>query len=245
MKKILKYKKRIILISIFIILITSLIGLKIYINNRNNKNIKLETETLIKNTEENTKKSKEPEQAIKEETIKKIYCVDIKGSINKPGVYCLEEGKRVQDVIEASEGLTDNSDTSLINLAKLIWDEMVIVVYTKEEVIRSNTKFELNTKINDAYYTTNNNAGTKTTSKDNSTSSTSTSTKTETKTNIININTATKEELTSLSGIGESKAQAIIDYRNEFGNFSTTEDIMKVSGIGQSVYEKIKNYITV
>ena len=61
----------------------------------------------------------------------------------------------------------------------------------------------------------------------------------------INLNTATMEELQTLSGIGESKAQAIIDYREENGQFSKPEDILEVSGIGETLYEKIKDNITV
>ena len=61
----------------------------------------------------------------------------------------------------------------------------------------------------------------------------------------ININSATLDELTTISGIGESKAKSIIEYRNEFGNFEKIEDIMKVTGIGEALYEKIKNNITI
>ena len=62
---------------------------------------------------------------------------------------------------------------------------------------------------------------------------------------IININTATIDELDSLPGIGNSKAQNIIDYRNINGNFKTIEDIMNVNGIGTAIYEQIKAYITI
>ena len=61
----------------------------------------------------------------------------------------------------------------------------------------------------------------------------------------ISINTATKEELMKLDGIGESKAENIIKYREENGNFKTIEDIKNVSGIGDAAYEKIKDSITI
>lgn len=61
----------------------------------------------------------------------------------------------------------------------------------------------------------------------------------------ININSATIEQLQSLSGVGEKKAQAIIDYRNEHGSFHTIEEIMNVKGIGQGIFDKIKNRIEV
>ena len=61
----------------------------------------------------------------------------------------------------------------------------------------------------------------------------------------VNINTATKEELDALPGIGPVKAQAIIDYRNANGPFKTPEDIMKVKGIKEGEFAKIKDIITV
>lgn len=64
-------------------------------------------------------------------------------------------------------------------------------------------------------------------------------------TNIININTANAEQLTSLTGIGEAKAKAIIEYRNVNGAFKSIDDIMEVSGIGESVFVKIKDHITI
>lgn len=67
----------------------------------------------------------------------------------------------------------------------------------------------------------------------------------QTDSGLININTATLEELTALNGIGEVKAQAIIDYRNENGYFNSIEEITNVSGIGEKTYEKNKNLITV
>ena len=63
--------------------------------------------------------------------------------------------------------------------------------------------------------------------------------------NLININTATLEELDTLYGIGPSKAQTIIDYREANGDFAAIEDIMNVSGIGQATFDKIKGDITV
>ena len=62
---------------------------------------------------------------------------------------------------------------------------------------------------------------------------------------LVNINTATTKELSSITGIGVSKASNIVKYREENGNFSSIEDIRNVSGIGDSLFEKIKKYITV
>lgn len=63
------------------------------------------------------------------------------------------------------------------------------------------------------------------------------------KDDLVSINTATKEELMTLTGIGESKAESIIEYREENGEFKNLEDIMNVSGIGESAYSKIKDHI--
>ena len=62
---------------------------------------------------------------------------------------------------------------------------------------------------------------------------------------LVNINTASKEELLTITGIGDSKAEAIISYREENGDFKAIEDIKNVSGIGDSLFEKIKEFITV
>ncbi|CAF1862600.1 competence protein ComEA [Bacillus subtilis] len=62
---------------------------------------------------------------------------------------------------------------------------------------------------------------------------------------LVNINTATLEELQGISGVGPSKAEAIIAYREENGRFQTIEEITKVSGIGEKSFEKIKSSITV
>ena len=170
----------------------------------------------------------------------KTLFVDIKGAVNAPGVYELDEGKRVIDAINLAGGFTDKADTININLSKKLTDEMFIVIYTKQEIYNykknnetSNIKcasFECicpdvnndacikkDTKIKDSKKELNNK---------------------------ISINSASKEELMTLNGIGESKADAIINYRNENGLFKTIEDLKNVSGVGNSVFEKIKNNIT-
>ena len=73
---------------------------------------------------------KEPVTKQEEKTIK----IDIKGEVQKPGVYQLKEGDRVSDAIKTSGGLTENADTSLINLSKNLTDEMVIIIYNKNEI---------------------------------------------------------------------------------------------------------------
>ena len=120
MKNIIKYGKYAI-----IILIIALILIAILITH-NQTNIEEIVEETIEQPIEQTKE--EPK-----EEIKKIK-VDIKGEVKKPGVYELKEGDRVYDAIKASGDLTENADTTLLNLSKNLKDEMVIIVYNKYEI---------------------------------------------------------------------------------------------------------------
>ena len=184
---------------------------------------KLKTENKIKEKKEE-----------KTQNDKKVI-VDIKGEINNPGVYELTDKNNVNDVINMAGGLTKNSDTSNINLSKKLIDEMVIIVYSKEEIRKSKIeKQQTCPTYNNACITSSDEKSKLVNTKD--------TTKENTK---ININTASKEELQSITGIGETKAEAIIEYRNKNGKFTKIEDIKNVSGIGEAAFEKIKNQITI
>lgn len=160
----------------------------------------------------------------------KVY-VDIKESVKKPGVYQVPADSIVWDIVNLSGGFTKNAYTKNINLSQKVKDEMVIYVFSKSEMSKMNNTVKTDTActtnvINyDNCITTEKNA-------------------TETSTSLVNINTASKEELMNVSGIGASKADSIIAYRIKTP-FSKIEDIMNVSGIGESLFDKIKKYITV
>jgi len=177
-----------------------------------------------------------------------IY-IDIRGEIKKPGVYKISKDKRVIDAIEIAKGLTNDADTSVNNLSMQLKDEMVIIIYSKQEVknftktkekeqLKEETcaKEENNIK-NDSCITQDKKENKTTTKKEEPKKTTTT------KTSIININTASLEELSTLKGIGSKKAQKIIEYRTKTP-FKTKEQIMEVSGIGESLYNKIKDNIT-
>lgn len=143
-----------------------------------------------------------------------IY-VDIKGEVINPNVYKIQKGLRVIDVINLAGGLTEESDTSNINLSKIVTDEMVIVIKSKNnEEVYIDSDVDINNNNNN-----NNNQ-------------------------LIDINTCTIDELLTLPGIGESKANNIIEYRKK-NKFNTINDIMNVSGISESLFNKIKEYIKV
>ena len=163
------------------------------------------------------------------ETVKddaKDLFVDIKGEVKKEGVYKVTSGMTVNDVIKLAGGLKKSASTKNINLSKRVFDEMVIIVYSK-----SSLNNNVNNNKNDALIKNEEKA---LISSSNSSSNLS----------LVNINTASIDELLTLSGIGNSKAEAIIKYR-ESNKFNTIDDIKNISGIGDSLFEKIKDYISV
>ena len=203
---------------------------------------KEENNLEINNNSDTSKDNSSSKQASleenKESKVAKYY-IDIKGFVKKPGVYEVTADNIVNDCIKLAGGLLKNADTTTINLSKKVSSEMVIYIPKKEEVIKTttNTTVTKDKEIpNDAVVSDNN--------KSNSSISKDNNTQTPNRT-IVNINTATIQELTILSGIGDAKAQDIIDYRTLNGNFKTIEDIKNVSGIGEALYAKIKDYITV
>lgn len=201
------------------------------------------------------------EAEVKEETTASFY-VEIKGAINNPGVYLVQEGQIINDLITLAGGYKDNAYTDNINLSYALKKEMVIYIYTTKEY-QDKTKPKSSEvvipKCDCESYLLDNcpSGGTsimETTepkednskSEDNSSFEITVEQKVEdTENSLINLNTATKDELMTLKGIGEAKAQKIIEYRNQNGPFKNIKDIKNVSGIGDAMYEKIKAYITV
>lgn len=139
------------------------------------------------------------------------------GAVKEPGVYVLPEGSRVYEAIQMAGGMTPEANEAFVNQARVLVDGEQITVFTKEETEGLDPKaFDYDVPAMDPVAQ-----------------------------GKININKATAEELTSLSGIGEAKALAIIEYRETNGAFRETADIMKVSGIGEALYNKIKDDIDV
>lgn len=186
--------------------------------------------------------------------------VDIKGAINKPGVYTLSSSSIIDDVIKLAGGLKKNADTSNINLSKQIENEMVIRIFTSTEIKNNKTNNIVTCEVKKEDLTSCSNASIITIDKDNSSNKENTNNNKENvndesinvspndkdnnKISLININTASKEDLMTLTGIGEAKANNIIEYRAT-SPFEKIEDIKNISGIGDQAFEKIKDYITV
>jgi competence protein ComEA len=228
-----KYK-----IHILVLLIMVIGGTFYFINKPNEK---------IVTTEDILKKEVNNEQKQQEVIIKQVQ-VDIKGAVNSPGVYTLTENSRVKDVIELAAGLNKYADTSYINLSKKIYDEMVIIINTKKEIIDYKNNVSNIPEVLDKLITNTNNdslipkeAISIVNPIENNNSNTTNS---SINTSKISINNADSTLLQTLPGIGEMKANDIINYRNNNGGFKQLEDLKKVSGIGEATFAKIKDYIT-
>ena len=227
MKEYASIKKIIIIILIVLGILISIIYGIIYYKKQEKESYEI-SESL------NNNKIKQLEKP-KKDNSKNNIVVDIKGEVHNPSIYKVKKNTRIIDVINMAGGLTNNADTSVINLSKKVTDEMVIIIYSKQEVYNFlSTKKEEEQKLNickdgeiknDACII-----------KDSSTTN---------NTGKININTANIDTLKTLPGVGETKAKNIIKYREKNGNFTKIEDIKLVEGIGDSIYDQIKEIITI
>ena len=170
--------------------------------------------------------------ASSEET--KTLVVHICGAVSAPGVYELPAGSRIIDAVEAGGGFLPEADEACCNLAEEIVDGCQIYIMTKSESCadgQAEKKAGIQTSPDSDMQTTDINV------RSNST--------TALENGLVNLNTADVAALMTLPGIGESRAKAIISYREQHGAFAQIEDIMKISGIKQAAFSKIKDKITV
>ena len=206
----------------FLLLVICLFFIVIYVSFNNNVKTE-EPEVIALNDNEET-------DEIIEDTFENIF-IDIKGEVVNPGVYEIQLGDRVIDAVQMAGGFTNEATTDNVNLSKKLKDETVIIIpsYLKDyENVTIKNDYEIDS--NDDIVQTEENENDE---------------KIESSCSLVNINTASVVELMSLDGIGETKAKAIIEYRDTSGGFKSIEDIKNVSGIGESTYENIKNNITV
>ena len=164
----------------------------------------------------------------------KTLVVHICGAVSAPGVYELPAGSRIIDAVEAGGGFLPEADEACCNLAEEIVDGCQIYIMTKSESCaegQTEKKAGIQTSPDSDMQTTDRNV------RSNST--------TALENGLVNLNTADVAALMTLPGIGESRAKAIISYREQHGAFAQIEDIMKISGIKQAAFSKIKDKITV
>jgi competence protein ComEA len=144
-----------------------------------------------------------------------IY-VYVCGAVANSGVYELERGSRLYEAVDMAGGMSDDADRTYLNMARELTDGEQVIVYTQSEVESLKEQAVVEQAI-----------------------------AAEEKSGLVNINTADINELITLSGIGQSRAMAIIDYREKNGAFSSIEDIKNVDGIKDGLFSKIKDKITV
>lgn len=177
-----------------------------------------EESAAAQETESSTDKAQETEQTAVQTQMSEIY-IYVCGHVSSPGVVKMNTGQRVYEAIEAAGGLTEDAYPAALNLASPLSDGEKVYVPGKDEADQYDAASE-------------NPAGE---AQDSSAEQTA----------AVNINTASKEELMTLPGIGEAKADAIIAYRESNGAFSSTDDILNVSGIKEGVYDQIKSLICI
>ena len=148
--------------------------------------------------------------------VQTIY-VDVGGAVNKPGVYQLKSGARIYEAIEKAGGFTPEAEPGSINQAQMAQDGEQILVLTKEEFQAQGMSQTQAAGQSPA----------------------------QGQAGKVYIYTADETQLQKLSGIGQSRAEAIIEYREKNGGFSSVEEIMNVDGIKEGIFEKIKDEIVV
>ena len=161
---------------------------------------------------------------VKSSVTRKEIFVDIKGAVKHPGLYKAKSNQRLAYIIQQAGGLENNADVSKLNYAHKLSDQMMIYVPKQGENYTGDVIIELQSE---------------------DTISSSNTTEVAEDNNKINLNTATKEQLTQLNGIGDKKAELIISYRDEHGKFKTIDELKNVSGIGDKTFAAISDKLTV
>ena len=169
----------------------------------------------------NTEKESSVEDSVADSEITADIYVYVCGAVTTPGVYAIPDGSRICDLFALAGGLRSDAAKDYWNQARILVDgEMIYVPTIEEAAERSEEEKEV--------------AG-----------STTGQTQEPEKEKKVNINTASKEELMTLPGIGESKADAILAYRERYGHFLEPEELMEIEGIKEAVFSKIKDYIVI
>lgn len=176
--------------------------------------------------------------AMQQPVSRTIY-VDVCGAVVNPGVYELSSDSRVFQAIEKAGGYLPGAAASYLNRARSLYDGQQIYVPTQEEVDSQTIPLTQDETAQDGVVQ----EGTAQTGT--AADNTADGTETTQAGQRINLNTADVSQLSTLTGVGESKALAIIAYREENGPFTSIEDIMNVPGIKEGTYEKIKDKIAI
>ena len=193
-------------------------------------------EVDAESSEEKTsgQKSKKDTDEKNADTQPEMIYVDVCGAVANPGVFQLAAGSRVFQAIEAAGGYLPEAALTCVNRAGVLTDGQQLYILTQEEMERQGLDPAEMSGASDGQM--NGSAGT---------GQNTGMTAQVQQDNRININTADEAQLTTLTGIGATRAQAIIAYREENGPFAAIEDIMNVQGIKEGTFAKIKDEIVV
>lgn len=143
-------------------------------------------------------------------------CVDVKGAVKKPGIYYFKRGARVVEALRAAGGPLNNAEMKAVNLAKELADQQVVYVPVVGEQVPAAAS-----------------------------SSDASLNGTDNGKSTINLNTASKEQLCQINGIGDKKADMILEYRQQHGQFKSVDELMQVDGFGEKTVAKLKDQVAV
>lgn len=164
-------------------------------------------------------------ESITQSTQEKVSFVDLKGAVKKPGMYEITGNMRVQEVIDLAGGFLKEADVNRVNLSQILEDQMVVYIPKVGEKVE-----ELDQVVGQEE------GGGKATGNVKNEKS---------EEGKVNINTADVTELQQLNGIGQKKAEAIVQYREENGSFQKLEDLTQVKGVGEKTFDSLRESITI
>ena len=220
----------VIVIAVIIFMIINLGKIREFENKDNDKITNVESS--INTDDDKSEENKEQKDDNSKEQIVNgggIF-VHIDGYINNPGVYEIKENDRIKTLIDKAGGFKEGYSIKNINLAAKLSDGDKIYIPSVSEEKNSENNNNINTNLSGKGQNVKTDRNNVSIMKNNSK---------------ININTANISELKQITGIGESTANKIVDYRENVGKFKKIEDIKEVKGIGDAKYESLKNKITI
>lgn len=142
-------------------------------------------------------------------------CVDVKGAVKKPGVYYFKRGARVAEALQKAGGPAAGAAMKEVNLAKELTDQQVVYVPMIGEKVPTDFAASTQNSGNDDGKAT------------------------------VNLNTASKEQLCQITGIGDKKADLILEYRQQHGQFKSVDELVQINGFGEKTVAKLKDQVAV
>lgn len=221
----------VIVIAVIIFMIINLGKIKEFENKDNDKMTNVESSINTDNDKSEENKEQKDDNSKEQIVNGGGIFVHIDGYINNPGVYEIKENDRIKTLIDKAGGFKEGYSIKNINLAAKLSDgDKIYIPSVSEEKASENNNNNINMNSSGKGQNIKTDRNNVSVMKNNSK---------------ININTANISELKQITGIGESTANKIIDYRENVGKFKKIEDIKEVKGIGDAKYESLKNKITI